>query len=65
MPNTPALVGASMSALCRNDNVSEEEIAEIKTLFDSFGESEIVSESLRTQDSWRRGSSPAMYHMIY
>ncbi len=64
MPNTPALVGASMSALCRNDNVSEEEIAEIKTLFDSFGESEIVSESLMDAVVGVSGSSPAYVYMF-
>lgn len=53
-----------MSALCRNDNVSEEEIAEIKTLFDSFGESEIVSESLMDAVVGVSGSSPAYVYMF-
>lgn len=53
-----------MSALCRNDNVSEEEIAGIKTLFDSFGESEIVSESLMDAVVGVSGSSPAYVYMF-
>ena len=42
MPNTPALVGASMSALCRNELISEEELQEVYRLFCSFGEAEII-----------------------
>ena len=29
MPNTPAQVGAGMTAVCANDRVSEDELAEI------------------------------------
>lgn len=64
MPNTPALVGASMSALCSNTLVSETEIAEIKTIFDSFGASEIVSESLMDTVIGVSGSSPAYVYMF-
>ncbi len=64
MPNTPALVGASMSALCRNDLVSEEELLEVKGLFDSFGESEIISESLMDAVVGVSGSSPAYVYMF-
>ena len=46
MPNTPALVGASMSALCRNELISEEELQEVYRLFCSFGEAEIIPEKL-------------------
>lgn len=64
MPNTPALVGASMSALCKNENITEEEIAEIQTIFNSFGESEIVSESLIDAVVGVSGSSPAYVYMF-
>ena len=46
MPNTPALVGEAMSALCVNQNVTSEELKEVQALFNSFGRSEVISESL-------------------
>ena len=64
MPNTPALVGASMSALCKNQNVTEEEIAEVKSVFDSLGESEIIQESLMDAVVGISGSSPAYVYMF-
>lgn len=64
MPNTPALVGASMSALCKNENITEEEIAEIQEIFNSFGESEIVSENLIDAVVGVSGSSPAYVYMF-
>ena len=38
MPNTPALVGEAMSAICINKNVSKEELEYTCNLFKSFGE---------------------------
>ena len=40
MPNTPALVGAAMSALCPNDKVTPEEVKLVESLFNSFGRAE-------------------------
>ena len=44
MPNTPALVGEGMSALCRSETVTEEELKTVRSLFDSFGKTETVAE---------------------
>ena len=41
MPNTPAQVGAGMTAVCTNDRVSEDELAEILKITDSFGCTEV------------------------
>ena len=41
MPNTPALVGEGMSALCPNDNVTDEEFADVEAIFRSFGNCEM------------------------
>ncbi|PRR81414.1 pyrroline-5-carboxylate reductase [Clostridium vincentii] len=38
MPNTPALVGEAMSAICINKNVSKEELEYVCNLYKSFGE---------------------------
>ena len=64
MPNTPALVGESMSALCKNALVSDEELAEVQTLFNSFGKSEIVSEKMIDAVVGISGSSPAYVFMF-
>ncbi|EAL12937.1 pyrroline-5-carboxylate reductase, partial [Bacillus cereus G9241] len=44
MPNTPALVGEGMSALCPNEMVTEKDLEDVLNIFNSFGQSEIVSE---------------------
>lgn len=64
MPNTPALVGASMSALCRNELVTGEELAEVQALFNSFGESEVITEKLMDAVVGVSGSSPAYVYMF-
>lgn len=38
MPNTPALVGQAMSAVCPNKNVSKDELEYCIKIFESFGE---------------------------
>ncbi|MFR4997940.1 MAG: pyrroline-5-carboxylate reductase [Clostridium paraputrificum] len=38
MPNTPALVGEGMSAICPNNNVLDEELKLVVDMYNSFGE---------------------------
>ncbi|MBS5987781.1 pyrroline-5-carboxylate reductase [Clostridium sp.] len=38
MPNTPALVGEGMSAICPNNNVLDEELKLVIDMYNSFGE---------------------------
>ena len=64
MPNTPALVGASMSAICCNDEITEDELVEIQTIFNSFGEAEVISEHLMDTVIGVSGSSPAYVYMF-
>lgn len=64
MPNTPALVGEAMSALCPNHLVTEEETEEIKKIFNSFGRCEVVNESLIDAVVGVSGSSPAYVYMF-
>lgn len=63
MPNTPARVGAAMTAMCRNENVSNEDFATAKTIFDSVGLAEEVSEDLIDCVIGVSGSSPAYTYM--
>lgn len=64
MPNTPALVGAGMTAMCPNEYMTEEEIAYVRTLLKSFGRVEIVPERLMDTVVSTSGSSPAYVFMM-
>ena len=64
MPNTPALVGESMSALCCNSHVTADELSYVKQLFNCFGKAEIVTESMMDAVIGVAGSSPAYVYMF-
>ena len=64
MPNTPALVGEGMAAICKNENVSAEELGFVKQLFESFGKAEEISEYLFDSVVGVSGSSPAYVFMF-
>lgn len=64
MPNTPAMVGAGMTAMCPNKLMTEEETSYIKTLLESFGRVEEVSERLMDVVVSTSGSSPAYVYML-
>ena len=59
MPNTPAQVGAGMTAVCANDRVSEDELAEILKITDSFGCTEVIPERLMDAAGAVGGCAPA------
>ncbi len=64
MPNTPALVGEGMSAVCKNANVSDSELEAVLDILRGFGKAEIVSESLMDTVTAVSGSSPAYVFMF-
>lgn len=64
MPNTPALVGEAMSALCINDQVSKDELSLAVQMFNSFGKCEVIKESLMDAVIGVSGSSPAYVYMF-
>ena len=64
MPNTPALVNEGMSCLCKNKNVSDEELNLVKDIFTSFGKAEIVPEYLVDSVIGVSGSAPAYVFMF-
>ncbi len=64
MPNTPALVGEGMSALSPNKNVTEEELKDVLSIFNSFGKAEVVAESLMDAVVGVSGSAPAYVFMF-
>lgn len=59
MPNTPAMVGAGMTAACANAEVTKEELEKVLTILRSFGEVEVVPEHLIDAVVSTSGSSPA------
>ena len=64
MPNTPALVGEGMSALCANRNITKEELQDVVKIFESFGKIEILEEKLIDVVPAVSGSSPAYVYMF-
>ena len=64
MPNTPALVGEGMAALCANSYVTDEEKNEVREIFESFGKAEFVAENMMDVVAGVSGSSPAYVYMF-
>jgi pyrroline-5-carboxylate reductase len=64
MPNTPALVGEGMTALCYNKSIAKEDLSPIIDIFESFGKTEIIEERLMDAIPAISGSSPAYVYMF-
>ncbi|MCR5626158.1 MAG: pyrroline-5-carboxylate reductase [Lachnospiraceae bacterium] len=64
MPNTPALVGESMTAMCANNNVTDEEKQKAMELISSFGRAVELPERLFDTVTAVSGSSPAYVFMF-
>ena len=64
MPNTPAMVGEGMTALCVNELVTEEEIALAVKLCDTFGKTEVIPEHLMDAVVGVSGSSPGRWRSV-
>lgn len=64
MPNTPALVGEGMTAMCPNVYVTEDEKQYIREILGAFGKVEIVPEPQIDAVVAVSGSSPAYVFMM-
>lgn len=64
MPNTPALVGEGMTALCDNTTFSKEDFNYAKGIFDSIGKTKVLPERLFDGVVAVSGSSPAYVYMM-
>ncbi|USK85844.1 pyrroline-5-carboxylate reductase [Peribacillus asahii] len=64
MPNTPSLVGEGMTAMSVNEEMTEKELVEVERLFNSFGKTELIQESLMDAVPAISGSSPAYVYMF-
>lgn len=59
MPNTPALVGEGITAVCPNAHIQEEELKRVCDLLACFGKAEVISERIMDAVIAVSGSSPA------
>lgn len=64
MPNTPALVGEGMSALCFNNNLTDIDQKTVCEVFNSFGKADVVGEYLMDAVVGVSGSAPAYVYMF-
>ena len=64
MPNTPALVGAGMTAVCKETTFSEEAFAYARGIFDAVGRTVILPEKQFDGVVAISGSSPAYVFMM-
>lgn len=63
MPNTPAMVGEGMIAMCTGPKVTDEDIALARSILETTGRVEIVEETLIDCVIGVSGSSPAYTYM--
>ena len=64
MPNTPAMVGEGMTALCDDSTFSKDDFAFAKGIFDAVGRTVILPERLFDGVIAISGSSPAYVFMM-
>ncbi len=64
MPNTPAMVGAGMTAIAKTEQNTEEELKIAETIFGQLGRTEQLPESLMEAVISLTGSSPAYVFMM-
>ena len=64
MPNTPAMVGEGMTAVCANEYVTKDELDEVLQILGTFGKTEVISEHLMDVVVSTSGSSPAYIYMM-
>ena len=64
MPNTPAMVKEGMTGVCRNEFVTDEDLAQVMSILESFGKAEVVPERLLDVVTSVSGSSPAYVFLL-
>lgn len=64
MPNTPAMVGEGVTAVCPARTVTEEELRRVLTLLEACGTAEVMPERLVDAVVSVSGSSPAYIFML-
>ena len=60
MPNTPVAVGAGMTSIIPNGNISPNELISVQAFFNALGKTVVIEERLMDTASALAGSSPAL-----
>ena len=64
MPNTPAMLGAGITALCRGQNVTDKQLALAQQIFATVGRTVVVDEKHMDAVTGLSGSGPAFLYII-
>lgn len=64
MPNTPAMLGAGITAICRGSFVTDEQLALAETIFRTVGRTVVVDEKHMDAVTGLSGSGPAFLYII-
>lgn len=64
MPNTPLLLGKGATAVCRSENISDEDFTEVYNMFALSGDAAILPESQMNAIIAVNGSSPAYVYLF-
>jgi pyrroline-5-carboxylate reductase len=64
MPNTPAMLGAGATAICRGSFVSDAQLTLAQTIFDTVGRTVVVDEKHMDAVTGLSGSGPAFLYII-
>ncbi len=64
MPNTPLLLGKGATAMCRSDNISDEDFEEVYDMFANAGEVAVIPEEQMNAVIAVNGSSPAYVYLF-
>lgn len=64
MPNTPALIGEGMAALCQNEFVTDEQIEIAENIFSAIGKTIRIDENLINAVTGLSGSGPAYVYQF-
>ncbi len=64
MPNTPAMTGEGMTAVCPNSYVQDLELSYVLRILNTFGKTEVVAEHLMDAVVSVSGSSPAYVFLM-
>lgn len=64
MPNTPLLLGKGASAICRSENISDEDLEEVRRMFALSGDVVLLPESQMNAVIAVNGSSPAYVYLF-
>jgi pyrroline-5-carboxylate reductase len=64
MPNTPALVGEGMTLISYDNNINDQDLKVVKSLFETLGKVDTLDEKLMSEVTALTGSSPAYVFMF-